>query len=71
MLASTVALVFCFSPHLSAQQASPIKLDKKVDLNIVAHQDDDIVFMNPDILNAVVQGHRQVTIYNGRKPRSG
>jgi LmbE family N-acetylglucosaminyl deacetylase len=34
-----------------------------VDLNIVAHQDDDILFMNPDILNAVVAGHRQVTVY--------
>jgi LmbE family N-acetylglucosaminyl deacetylase len=34
-----------------------------VDLNIVAHQDDDILFMNPDILNAVVAGHRQVTVF--------
>jgi len=35
----------------------------RVDLNIVAHQDDDILFMNPDILNAVVAGHRQVTVF--------
>jgi hypothetical protein len=34
-----------------------------VDLNIVAHQDDDILFMNPDILNSVVAGHNQVTVY--------
>ncbi len=34
-----------------------------MDVNIVAHQDDDILFMNPDILNSVVAGHRQVTVY--------
>ena len=34
-----------------------------VDVNIVAHQDDDILFMNPDILNAVVAGHDQVTVF--------
>jgi hypothetical protein len=34
-----------------------------VDLNIVAHQDDDILFMNPDILNSVKEGRRQVTVY--------
>ena len=43
----------------------PVYLGAKspVDLNIVAHQDDDILFMNPDILNSVVAGHRQVTVY--------
>ena len=34
-----------------------------VNMNIVAHQDDDILFMNPDILNSVVAGNRQVTVY--------
>jgi hypothetical protein len=47
----------CPTPTPSATPTSP------VDLNIVAHQDDDILFMNPDILNSVVAGHRQVTVY--------
>ena len=34
-----------------------------IDVNIVAHEDDDILFMNPDILNSVIAGHRQVTVY--------
>ena len=42
--------------------AQPLE-GKKVDLNIVAHQDDDILFMNPDILKAVVSGRRQVTVF--------
>lgn len=42
-----------------AQQA----MAQKVDLNIVAHEDDDILFMNPDILQAVVAGRRQVTVF--------
>jgi len=46
-------LLICLAQYTWAQ----------VDLNIVAHQDDDILFMNPDILNAVVAGHRQVTVF--------
>jgi GlcNAc-PI de-N-acetylase len=34
-----------------------------VGVNIVAHQDDDLFFMNPDILNAVVRGQTQVTVF--------
>jgi hypothetical protein len=52
----TVGLLICFAQYT---WASPTP----VDLNIVAHQDDDILFMNPDILNSVVQGNRQVTVY--------
>lgn len=47
----------CPTPIPSATPTSP------VDVNFVAHQDDDILFMNPDILNSVVAGHRQVTVY--------
>ena len=43
--------------HVQADDGHP------VDLNIVAHQDDDILFMNPDIMRAVSAGHRQVTVY--------
>ena len=49
-----LGLIICFAQYTSAAQ---------VDLNIVAHQDDDILFMNPDILNSVVAGNRQVTVY--------
>jgi hypothetical protein len=51
-----VGLLICFAQYTWASPAP-------VDLNIVAHQDDDILFMNPDILYQVVAGHRQVTVY--------
>jgi hypothetical protein len=53
---SIAGLLICFAQYIWASPAP-------VDLNIVAHQDDDILFMNPDILNSVVMGHRQVTVY--------
>ena len=56
---SAVGLLICFAQYTWAQDPTPAP----VDLNIVAHQDDDILFMNPDILNSVVMGHRQVTVY--------
>jgi hypothetical protein len=34
-----------------------------VDLNIVAHADDDGYFMNPDIFNAILNQHTIVTVY--------
>jgi hypothetical protein len=55
--AYAVGLLICFAQYAWAQDPIPL------DLNIVAHQDDDILFMNPDILNAVVAGRRQVTVY--------
>jgi GlcNAc-PI de-N-acetylase len=36
---------------------------QKGDLNIVAHQDDDILFMNPDILGAALKGTSQVVVF--------
>jgi len=59
---SAVGLVICFAQTTWAQDPTPTPAP--VDLNIVAHQDDDILFMNPDILNTVyIAGHRQVTVY--------
>lgn len=33
------------------------------DMNIVAHQDDDLLFMNPDILHSIRAGHCVRTVY--------
>src|SRR6476619_6786273 len=55
----TVGLITCFAQFTWARPPSRTP----VDVNIVAHQDDDILFMNPDILKSVVAGHRQVTVY--------
>ena len=49
-----VGLIICFAQYAWARPPSRTP----VDVNIVAHQDDNILFMNPDILNAVVAGHR-------------
>ena len=35
----------------------------KVDVNIVAHEDDDLLFMQLDILDAYKEGYGQVTVY--------
>jgi hypothetical protein len=32
-------------------------------MNIVAHQDDDILFMNPDILHPIQEGSSVLTVY--------
>lgn len=34
-----------------------------VDMYIVAHQDDDLLFMNPDIQNSIDSGNRVVTVF--------
>jgi hypothetical protein len=34
-----------------------------VDMYVVAHQDDDLLFMNPDIQNSIASGNRVVTVY--------
>ena len=60
--ACAVGLLICFTQYTWAQNPTPTPAP--VDVNIVAHQDDDILFMNPDILNTVyIAGHRQVTVY--------
>jgi GlcNAc-PI de-N-acetylase len=68
-----VGLLICFAqytwadptctPAPTSTPATPTRIPHPVDVNIVAHQDDDILFMNPDILNSVVAGHRQVTVF--------
>src|SRR5262245_38346225 len=72
-----LGLLICFAQYTWARPPSPTPTptppcpaptpfstpSAPVDLNIVAHQDDDILFMNPDILNDVVAGHSQVTVY--------
>jgi hypothetical protein len=54
-----VVLLICFAQYTWARPPSRTP----VDVNIVAHQDDDTLFINPDILNSAVAGHRQVTVF--------
>jgi hypothetical protein len=56
-----LAVAICCSYPTWAQPATVIN---KVDLNIVAHEDDDLLLMNPEILEAVKAGRRQVTVYS-------
>ena len=37
--------------------------DAPTSVNIIAHEDDDLLFMNPDILNEIKQGYCERTIY--------
>ena len=34
-----------------------------IDMYIIAHQDDDLLFMNPDIQNSIASGNHVVTVY--------
>lgn len=34
-----------------------------IDMYVVAHQDDDLLFMNPDIQNSILSGNRVVTVF--------
>jgi len=66
-----VGLLICFAhttwadPCATPTPPAPVATGTPtgVHLNIVAHQDDDVLFMNPDILNNVKEGRRQVTVY--------
>jgi hypothetical protein len=59
-IVAALAIVICFSYQAGAQ---PSPMRKMADLNIVAHADDDVLFMNPDMLEAVEAGRPQVTVY--------
>jgi protein-S-isoprenylcysteine O-methyltransferase Ste14 len=40
-----------------------LSCDHPTSVNIVAHEDDDLLFMNPDIINEIKQGYCERTIY--------
>ncbi|MGD0167940.1 MAG: PIG-L family deacetylase, partial [Gaiellaceae bacterium] len=47
----------------SVAQASPLSCPNGTSLNVVAHQDDDLLFMNPDILHDIQSNRCVVTVY--------
>jgi LmbE family N-acetylglucosaminyl deacetylase len=48
---------------IQAEQLPYLTCQAPTDMNIVAHQDDDLLFMNPDILKSIRAGHCIRTIY--------
>lgn len=48
---------------IKADQLPYLTCTKPTDMNIVAHQDDDLLFMNPDVLHALRAGHCMRTVY--------
>ena len=60
LLIGTAFLVPAFRPA-SLLHAGP--LSGYVTLQVVAHEDDDILFMNPDIRNMIAAGYGSVTVY--------
>jgi hypothetical protein len=57
-----VGLSGCMSAEPLATNSESLSSDW-VDMQIVAHQDDDFLFMNPDLRNAIAAGHSIVTVY--------
>ncbi|GAA1340713.1 PIG-L family deacetylase [Saccharothrix algeriensis] len=51
-------LVACGDPT-----APPAAVDEVAYLQIVAHHDDDLLFMNPDVRDAIRSGHRLMTVF--------
>ena len=49
--------------HAARSQPTPCPTGNCVDVHVVAHEDDDLLFMNPDIANEMAGGHRVVIIY--------
>lgn len=48
---------------IQVEQLPYATCEAPTDMNIVAHQDDDLLFMNPDILHSIRAGHCVRTIY--------
>jgi len=56
---SLLILGFCL-PHTASSQVTPTS---PVVMQVVAHEDDDILFMNPDLSASVSAGTGVVTVY--------
>lgn len=56
-----VACVACAAP--AASPVAPDRCDSCVDLFVVAHEDDDVLFMNPDIADAIAADHEVTVTY--------
>ena len=52
-----------FGAPSSVAQASPPPCPNGTTLNVVAHQDDDLLFMNPDVLHDIQSNRCVVTVY--------
>ncbi len=66
-LALVVVSVFAsvityFQPSVQAQAPANLLANQRT-LQIVAHEDDDIIFMNPDVTNTIAQGNFERTVY--------
>jgi LmbE family N-acetylglucosaminyl deacetylase len=48
---------------ITSDQLPYLTCQGPTDMNIVAHQDDDLLFMNPDIMHSVSEGHCIRTVY--------
>lgn len=56
-------LAILFGAPSSVAQASPSSCPNGTTLNVVAHQDDDLLFMNPDVLHDIQSNRCVVTVY--------
>src|SRR4051794_9535498 len=62
-LVSMFACVFSAGPGLQAGVAAGAPGCSRTSLNIVAHEDDDLLFMNPDIQNDLAAGSCMTTVF--------
>ncbi|RKT55105.1 PIG-L family deacetylase [Saccharothrix australiensis] len=60
LLVALALAVLVACGDLTAPPASP---DGVAHLQVVAHHDDDLLFMNPDVRDAVRSGHRLMTVF--------
>jgi hypothetical protein len=60
--AQTLAPVLPIQPGAAAMQTG-VPLSKFVYMQVLAHEDDDILFMNPDVANEIAAGVTSVSVY--------
>jgi hypothetical protein len=53
----------CMAFATRAEACSALDSSPCVDLHVVAHQDDDLLFMNPDIQESITRGNRVATVF--------
>src|SRR5690348_2456392 len=58
-----LVLMTALAMVMLCRTASQAQLSSYTLMQIVAHEDDDILFMNPDVYNMIAAGYGNVTIY--------
>lgn len=60
---ASLALAACSADTPETESTQALNNSPPVIMNFVAHQDDDLLFMNPDVQNLILTGWSNITVY--------